>query len=197
MPENAVATTAVEVLDFWFGAPDSALRGRRRKEWFTKSDDFDRAVTARFLRLHTRAAAGELAAWSETPHGLLAFIILCDQLPRNMFRNTARAFFTDAQALAAAQAMLARGWDQQLAPITRWFIYLPFEHAEEIELQAQSLRLFGELAREPELADTLEWARKHEAVIARFGRFPHRNAILGRVSTPEEAAFLQQPGSSF
>ena len=122
---------------------------------------------------------------------------MLDQLPRNMYRDDARAFASDAQALAAAQRMVGAGWDKQLAPLERWFAYLPFEHAEDLAMQERALELFGDLARDAAYADTLEWARKHHAVIARFGRFPHRNEILGRASTAEELAFLAQPGSRF
>ncbi len=189
--------TPPDVLDFWFGAFGSPERGTPRAAWFKKSDAFDQEVRARFLAVHELAAGGKLAAWDETPHALLAFIIVCDQFPRNMFRNDPRAFATDAQALAAAQRMVERGWDMQLAPIERQFVYLPFEHAEDAAMQQRSLDLFGRLADDPALADLAEWARKHADVIARFGRFPHRNAILGRASMPEETEFLKQPGSSF
>jgi uncharacterized protein (DUF924 family) len=143
------------------------------------------------------AADGRLAAWNESPLALLALIIVCDQFPRNMFRNDPRAFATDAQALAAAQLMVERGWDMRLAPIERQFAYLPFEHAEDLSMQQRSLELFERVTEDPALAEIPVWARKHFDVVARFGRFPHRNAILGRASTPEEIEFLQQPGSSF
>lgn len=123
--------------------------------------------------------------------------MVLDQFPRNLFRDDARAFATDARALACAGSMVGRGWDRALAPLERWFAYLPFEHAEDPAQQERALALFGELAGEADCADTLEWARRHHAVIARFGRFPHRNAALGRTSTAEELAFLQAPGSRF
>jgi uncharacterized protein (DUF924 family) len=185
------------VLDFWFGAPGTPAHGQRRAEWFRKSDAFDAGVRARFLALYESAAAGGLSAWVSAPRSLLALIVVLDQFPRNMFRDQPRAFATDAQALAAAQRMVADGWDRQLSPLERSFVYLPFEHAEDLAMQARALELFGALADEPVVGDVLEWARKHHAVIVRFGRFPHRNAILGRASTPEELAFLAQPGSSF
>ena len=189
--------TPEDVLAFWFGAPASAERGEPREVWFKKSDVFDQDVRRRFSALHALAADGRLAAWDRTPHALLALIIVCDQFPRNMFRHDPRAFATDARARAAAQNMVERGWDMQLASIERTFVYLPFEHAEDEAMQQRSLELFARLAEDPALADLPVWARKHAGIIARFGRFPHRNAILGRESTPEEIEFLRQPGSSF
>lgn len=185
------------VLDFWFGGADSTQRGARREVWFKQSEAFDQAVRDRFLRLYERSERGELTAWEDALHSLLALIIVQDQFPRDMFRNSARAFATDRQALAATELMVGRGWDNRLEPVERWFVYMPYEHAEDLAMQERSLELFARLAEHPGLADVLEWARKHHAVIARFGRFPHRNAMLGRVSTPEELEFLAQPGSSF
>lgn len=186
-----------EVLDFWFGEPGSAQAGQRRPEWFRKSDAFDAAVRERFLATYERAAVGGLAGWDDGARALLALIVVLDQFPRNMFRGSARAFATDDHALAAAQRMVDRGWDVQLAPLERQFAYLPFEHAENPAAQERSLQLFGALAVDPAHADLLEWARKHSVIIERFGRFPHRNEVLGRASTPEELEFLRQPGSTF
>jgi len=185
------------VLDFWFGAPGSPERGRPRDVWFKQSDEFDREVRDRFADLYERAAAGGLADWDGAPQSLLALIVVLDQFPRNMFRNDPRAFATDATALAAAGRMVARGWDRELAPIERSFAYLPYEHAENLDMQERALELFGRLADDAGLTDSLEWARKHHAVIARFGRFPHRNAVLVRRSTPAEIDFLALPGSAF
>jgi uncharacterized protein (DUF924 family) len=154
-------------------------------------------VRERFLGTHERAAAGDMAGWQAEPRSLLALIVVLDQFPRNIFRGTARAFATDARALAAAQRMVAANWDQGLLPVERMFVYLPFEHAEDAAMQARALELFDGLAASPEVGDVIDYARRHQAVIARFGRFPHRNEILGRVSTPEELEFLSQPGSSF
>ena len=185
------------VLDFWFGVPGSPEHGKPREIWFKKSDAFDRTVRERFLSLYEQAAQGALAHWDSAPRALLALIIVLDQFPRNMFRNEPRAFATDSQALAAAERMVARGWDRELTPIERSFAYLPYEHAENLAMQERALELFGRLAQDAGLAEPLDWARKHHAVIARFGRFPHRNAALGRASTAEEVEFLAQPGSSF
>ena len=180
------------VLDFWLGAPDSRERGRPRKAWFRKSDEFDREIRERFLALWEEASRGGLGNWDTTPLAALALVVVLDQFPRNMFRGDARAFSSDARALAAASAAVDRGFDRPLLPHERTFFYLPFEHAEDLAAQRRSLELFG--AFDP---DNLEWARRHHAVVERFGRFPHRNAVLGRRSTPEEIEFLKLPGSSF
>ncbi|MEQ1776360.1 MAG: DUF924 family protein [Burkholderiales bacterium] len=184
---------AYEVLDFWFGAPGSVQYGKSRVEWFKKSGDFDALIRERFFRLHEQAVAGQLAQWHESPLTLLALIIVFDQFPRNMYRDSRQAFATDAMALESARRLVTLRWDPRLNSVERSFVYLPFEHAEAIEAQRTSLRLFGELGR----ADLLEWAQKHYDIIERFGRFPHRNALLGRESTPEEIEFLKQPGSRF
>jgi uncharacterized protein (DUF924 family) len=149
-------------------------------------------VRRRFLPLWEQAARGELDRWRSAPLASLALIVVLDQFPRNMFRGTARAFASDALALAAARSALERSFDRLLSREERTFVYLPFEHAEDLAAQRRSLALFRAL--DP---DDMEYARRHYEIIARFGRFPHRNAILGRESTPEEADFLKQPGSSF
>jgi uncharacterized protein (DUF924 family) len=186
-----------EVLDFWFGAPGTAAYGQARKAWFVKKPAFDAQVRERFLGLHAQGLAGGLAPWQESAQSLLALIILLDQFSRNMFRGQPESFAGDPQALAAARLMVARGWDAPLLPVLRGFVYLPYEHAEDAAAQEESLRLFGTLPMGAERDDLLQWARKHHEVIRRFGRFPHRNRILGRISTPEEQAFLKQPGSRF
>ena len=187
------STAAHEVLDFWFGAPGSVHYGKPRAEWFRKSDDFDARIRSRFQHVHEQAAAHQLAHWRSSPLTLLASILVLDQFPRNMFRESRRAFATDAMALDCARRMTAMRWNQRLNPIERGFVYLPFEHAEDIESQRTSLHLYSELGR----ADLLEWAQKHYDVVKRFGRFPHRNALMGRESTADEADFLKQPGSRF
>ena len=192
-----MAAEAQAVLDFWFGAAGSPQAGQRRPEWFRKSGAFDASIRERFLATYEEAAAGRLARWDASARELLALIAALDQFPRNMFRGTPRAFATDPQALAAAERMVARGWDIELAPLERSFAYLPFEHAENPAAQERSMALFGALAQDATYADLLEWARKHYVIVQRFGRFPHRNVILGRVSTPEEIEFLAQPGSVF
>jgi len=186
-----------EVLDFWFGAPGSEDHGRQRKEWFVKDAAFDAQIRERFAALHGRAHAGELKHWDASPEGLLALIVVLDQFSRNMYRDTPQSFASDAQALAAARKMVERGWDMDLPPVLRSFVYLPYEHSENLVTQDEALRLFQRVLEDPALADLPEWARKHREVVRRFGRFPHRNAILGRESTPEEEEFLREPGSRF
>jgi len=188
------------VLDFWFGAPDTPEHGQPRAAWFKKSDAFDAEIRARFLPLYEAAARGEKETWARDAHGTLALIVVLDQFPRNLFREgreAARAYDTDPQALALARGLVASGADRKLSTVERWFAYLPFEHAEELGAQREALRLFTQLKEETGLAHALPWAQKHYDVIARFGRFPHRNAMLGRASTDAEAEFLKEPGSRF
>ncbi len=186
---------AAEVLLFWFGGPGE--RGKAQKRWFEKSDAFDRQTRERFLELYEAAAAGHLVRWQEQPHDCLALIVLLDQFPRNMFRGTPRAFAADALALEAARHALAQGHDKVLLPVERLFTYLPFEHSETLEDQERACELMQPLEAFRETEGVYRYAVAHRDIIRRFGRFPHRNAILGRPSTPEELAFLKQPGSSF
>jgi uncharacterized protein (DUF924 family) len=186
-----------EVLDFWFGAPDSPERGRPRSCWFAKSEAFDGQIRSNFAGLYRRAAGGDLAGWERTPLAALALAVLLDQFPRNMFRGTAQAFAADGRALGTARLIVERGFDTVLRPVERWFVYLPFEHAEDIAVQRRSIALFRALESDPDSAGTVDYARRHYDIIARFGRFPHRNDVLGRRSTPEESLFLLQPGSGF
>jgi uncharacterized protein (DUF924 family) len=194
---------AAAVLDFWFGAEDLP-----RKVWFRRSDAFDAAVRERFGDLLERALRGELdAAWHADRDGLLAGIVLLDQLTRNAFRGTPRAFAGDPAAQALARRLVDTGLDAAppcWSPLRRQFALLPFEHAEDLALQDESVRRFRALAAEAEggphaasLREALDYAERHREVIRRFGRFPHRNEILGRASRPEEIEFLRQPGSRF
>jgi uncharacterized protein (DUF924 family) len=193
-----VVEQAEAVLDFWFGPPGSAEFGLARPAWFAKDDAFDAEIRARFGALIERALRGELDAWAAAARPALAQIILLDQFTRNAFRGTPRAFAGDARALAAASAMVGARQDETLPPFMRGFVYLPFEHAESMAMQDEAVRLFGRLAGDsPEQAGMLDYAHRHRTVIERFGRFPHRNEILGRRSTAEEIAFLRQPGSGF
>ena len=185
------------ILDFWFGAPASGERGHSRAIWFKKDATFDAALRTRFGAVHAEAAAGRVSAWEGAPEPALALIIVLDQFSRNLFRGAPASFACDEAALGLATCMVAKGWDGALLPVMRSFVYLPFEHSENPISQDEAVRLFALLAREPGMADPLVWAEKHRDIIRRFGRFPHRNAILGRVSTPEEIEFLKQPGSSF
>jgi uncharacterized protein (DUF924 family) len=184
------------LLTFWFGR-GTAEYLRPRAAWFTKDATFDAEVRARFLPDWDRASRGELAAWADEPARCLAYIILCDQVPRNVFRGDAKAFSTDPLARDAARRAVDRGDDRTLAPVQRWFVYLPFEHSESLDDQRTAVALFEQLRDDPASAVAIDYARRHLEIIERFGRFPHRNAALGRASTPEEEAFLLTPGSSF
>lgn len=179
--------------EFWFGAPGSPDHGRNREAWFKADDAFDAEIRAQFLDDFESAARGDLDSMAEGSVGALALIILLDQFPRNMFRGSARAFATDPKALSIADATVARGLDQALTDIERAFVYLPFEHSERLADQDRSVALYEALGD----AESLDYAVQHRVIIERFGRFPHRNAVLGRESTPEEEAFLEEPGSSF
>jgi uncharacterized protein (DUF924 family) len=196
---STIATMKTEpsdVLEFWFGSgPDYAPRD----EWFRKDEAFDAQIRARFGTAIEAALAGGLLEWDATPTGRLARIVVLDQFTRNAFRGTPRAFAGDAQALAAAQALVDAGLDQGLHAVWRGFAYLPFEHAESLPMQDRSVQLFAALAEgsASQFGGYLDYAHRHRDVIRRFGRFPHRNAVLGRPSTPDELAYLAQPGSGF
>lgn len=186
-----------EILDFWFGSPESVDYGKERSHWFIKNLEFDQQLGDRFLQDYEQAARGELDYFQASPLGCLALILLLDQFPRNMFRGTPKSFVTDAKALSVAKNAVSNGCDRSLLPVQRWFIYLPFEHSENLADQEQSVELFATLADDSASANTIDYALRHKAVIERFGRFPHRNQILGRETTTAEAEFLKQPGSSF
>jgi len=195
---DAIDPHAQAVLDFWFGAPDSPDYGQMRKIWFRKDAAFDALLCERFGALIEAGKAGALDAWTATPCGTLALVIVLDQFPRNCHRGSALAFAGDEKALALAQRLVAAGADRQLPTrCHRVFAYMPFEHSESMDAQRESLRLFGELAHEPDCASFHDYAVRHAWVIERFGRFPHRNEALSRVSTDAERAFLRERGSSF
>jgi uncharacterized protein (DUF924 family) len=195
--EAIMVATWSEVLEFWFGPPDAPGYGEPRDAWFVKSAEFDAEVRDRFVGAWVAAAQHQLDDWLEARDSALAMIIVLDQFPRNMFRASAKAFVADRQAQAVAERVVARGWDRELKPAQRWFVYLPFEHAESLAMQERSVALFETLRDHPGSASAIDYAHRHHDVIRRFGRFPHRNAILGRDSTPAELEFLKQPGSSF
>lgn len=186
-----------DILSFWFGSPDEPGFGKPQKSWFTKDPQFDLSIRSRFEGDYEKAARGELNPWKDAPHSCLALILLLDQFPRNLFRGLPQAFATDAQALEVAQWAIDRHFDRGLLPVERWFIYLPFEHSEDLACQHQSIALFQQLESDADSASAIDYAIRHSQIIERFGRFPHRNPILGRESTPEEVAFLEEPGSSF
>lgn len=181
------------ILDFWFGVPGSPGYGAARDIWFEADDGFDDDVRRRFAADLERAAAGMHDGMAGEAEGALALTILLDQFPRNIHRGTPGAFAFDGKALAVARRALDAGHDRALAPFQRPFLYLPFEHSEDLADQDRAVALFRVLGDEK----GLDFAIRHRDVIARFGRFPHRNAILGRQSAPEEVAFLSQPGLAF
>jgi uncharacterized protein (DUF924 family) len=183
---NEATMSHQTVLDFWFEEIEPA-------RWWQKSPEFDRVVAARFGALRDAAARCELSAWRATPDGRLAEIVLLDQFSRNIHRDRPEAFACDGLALALAQHAVALQADAALAPPRRAFLYMPYMHSESPLIHAEALRLFDQ----PGLERTLEFERRHKAVIDRFGRYPHRNAILGRMSTSDETAFLATPGASF
>jgi uncharacterized protein (DUF924 family) len=173
---------AAEIVSFWRAA------GPRR--WFEKDDDFDRTIRSRFLATHEAAARDEFAAFEESAEGALALVVLLDQFPRNMFRGSARAFATDPLARTVADRALARGFDQSTDETMRQFFYLPFMHSEQMADQDRCVRLYAALGD----AELLRFAAEHRGIVARFGRFPHRNRLLGRATTPAEQEFLHGGG---
>ncbi|MEX2650045.1 MAG: DUF924 family protein [Alphaproteobacteria bacterium] len=185
------------VLDFWFGAPEAEDYGANRPPWFAKDDAFDRAIRDRFAALHERLQDGAMAELVVDPDAALALIVALDQFPRNMFRGSPRMYASDERARALATAAVGAGIDRLLVPVERWFVYLPLEHSERLDDQERALGLIGDLAWHEPSRKAFESAGRHHAIVARFGRFPHRNAVLGRASTAEEEAFLMMPGSSF
>jgi uncharacterized protein (DUF924 family) len=193
------------ILHFWFGSdPDDGVVAKEKSAlWWSKNPEVDGEIRQRFESSMKRAAAGELSDWQSTSRGRLAFILLTDQFPRNIYRDSPRAFAQDSKALACSLEGIQQGMDLKLRPIERIFFYLPLEHSESLEHQEQSVKYFGELfsivspEHKPIFEEYLNFAVRHRDIVARFGRFPHRNKILGRESTPEEIAFLAEPGSSF
>ena len=185
-----------QVLDFWFSERVQVL-------CFERDEAFDAELRAEFGEAVAKAQAGGFEDWRATPQGALALVILIDQMSRNIYRGSPQAFAGDARALAIAQQMVDAGFDRGCTFAQRRFIYLPFSHSEDPKVQKQALKLFGTLAVEcaeehnVDGAEQLFYAARHAEIIFRFGRYPHRNAVLGRVSTPEEEAFLKQPMSSF
>ena len=186
---------APEMLRFWFG--DGADYGKVHKRWFEKDPTFDALVTKHYQKLHQEMLEGGHRDWLDEPRPCLARILVLDQFPRHIYRGSALAFSTDALALEAANHLVGRGWDRELLPVERMFAYLPFEHSESLADQERACELCKALDAFPETADTHRWAIAHRDIVRRFGRFPHRNAALGRASTPEEIEFLKQPGSGF
>jgi uncharacterized protein (DUF924 family) len=189
--QNAAAG-AEKVLRFWFADGSDSKESMWLSRWFFPTPEFDRLCTTRFLASYEDAAHGRLEEWKNQPHSCLALVLLLDQFPRNMFRDTARAFATDAKARELTRHAIASGFDRDLSPIMRMFLYLPLEHSENLGDQLESVRLNSALAAEnPDLAEIRKHAEQHLEVIQRFGRFPGRNDALGRQSTQEEVNFLK------
>ena len=178
--------TNEDILHLWFEEIDPGL-------WWKKDESFDQLIIDRFSSIHEKAIQGELFEWRLTAKGSLAEIIILDQFSRNMFRDTARAFAYDGMALILSQAAIARELDNDLTPVENSFLYMPFMHSESALIHKLALRLYEKNG----IQNNLDFEIKHKAIIDRFGRYPHRNAILGRESTPEEVEFLKQPGSGF
>ena len=188
LPDRARA-----LLDFWFGPPGDPAREQHREIWFKATEEFDAALRREFLADYEAAAGGALRAWEASAEGALALVLLLDQVPRNIFRETPRAYAADSAARAVADRALERGFDQLVAPAWRIFFYMPLHHSEDIGDQQRSAALFESLPRNPDRRGSLRrYGQPYLQVIERFGRFPHRNEILGRQSTPEEIAFLAE-----
>lgn len=176
----------LDIIEFWFSELQPA-------QWWQKDPDFDAMIKERFGDIHGQATAGELFEWRDTPMGSLAEVIILDQFSRNIYRDKPQAFAYDPLAVAVAQFAISKGFDQDLSPTERNFLYMPFMHSESKLIHQQAVKLFKSNGN----GDTLEFELKHKAIIDRFGRYPHRNEILGRTSSSEELEFLTQPNSSF
>ena len=206
-PNNTSLATPDDVLAFWLGTarPSNAQALAIKQQWFTKSDAFDARIKAQFEPTVQAAMAGQLDGWADDAWSCLALLIVLDQFTRNIYRGTPQSFAGDAKALALAQRAMAQGLDQQLPAVTRIFVYLPLEHAEDLAQQARSVEAFTRLAEDNTspadvhefLVGTLDYAHRHQVVIQQFGRFPHRNAVVGRASTAQELEYLAQPGAGF
>lgn len=185
------------VLDFWFAKQDERGRPQYRDLWFSKDPGFDEEILARFYNFYLAGTAGFLKSWEETPKTALALILLFDQFPRNMFRGTALAYATDHLAQEICRKMLAKGWHKKMHPIERLFIYLPLEHSEDRFHQNLSVALMKTLMDRDKMTTVYSYALLHKMIIDKFGRFPHRNEVLGRISTEEEKAFLKENSNMF
>ncbi len=185
------------ILLFWFGRPDAEGRYSSREAWWQKDPAFDEEIRSRYLTPYGRAVTGELDPMAQTAEGALALILLLDQFPRNMFRGDPACYASDEQARTIATQALDAGFDQTMPAVWRQFIYMPFEHSEHLADQDLSVSLFESLPKQPGRVKAVASAHRHQEIVALFGRFPHRNEILGRDSTPEELEFLKQPNSSF
>lgn len=196
-PDSEDLDRARDVLRFWFAGPDGSEAGTVRTQWFAKDDAFDARIAERFGALVAAAVAGRCDTWGHDRGCAPALVIVLDQFTRNVYRDTPRMFVGDARALDVARRIVGQRWDEAYDALLRWFCYMPFEHSESLDDQNESLRLFAALRDDPLAGGAWRWAVRHHEIIERFGRFPHRNAILGRQSTSEELEFLKEPGSSF
>lgn len=190
---------ADEILSFWFGQlqDNKQYYDERRRLWFAAEATIDQDIKDRFYADYEQAVSPQLNDWRTTPRTALALILLYDQFPRNMFRGDPRAFATDAHAREVTQVLLTNSGDLRLRPVERMFVYMPLMHSEDVAHQRQSVQLFQQLAQDDPHINSISYAERHLEIIERFGRFPHRNTVLRRTSTPEEIAFLHQPDSSF
>ena len=188
---------AGKVLDFWFGREGDPVYGQFRNEWFRKDPAFDARVTEQFADLYEEAAVGNLDGWRDDAESCLALVLVLDQFPRNMFRGDERTHAEDDRALGASEYAVEHALDRELPAFQRMFLYMPFMHSESVEDQRRSVELFERLAGEEGAPDVVSYAVAHRDIVERFGRFPHRNEILGRETTPEEAVFLTKEGASF
>ena len=195
-----------EVNSFWFGELDEngIEAPQRAQSWFRKSDEFDAEIRHRFLEVYKKAKDDQLLSWETKAKSALALVIVLDQFPRNMFRDSAKAFATDSHALKISQSAISKGFDGKLPFVQKYFLYMPFMHSEDLSVQRQSLELFQSLIDQSEsekdrarYEDIFTYAERHYKIIEQFGRYPHRNEVLGRESTQEEVQFLKTPGSSF
>ncbi|HEY5925777.1 MAG TPA: DUF924 family protein [Kofleriaceae bacterium] len=189
-----------DVLAFWFGDEPTPTDATMRR-WFMRDAAFDAQIRERFGDLHAKAVAGGLTDWLGSARGTLALLIVIDQFSRNLYRDDPRAFAQDGRALAIARELWGSGRARELTPLERMFVLMPYQHSEDLAMQREGIAEYEKLAAEPGappmLKMALDFARKHAEIIERFGRFPHRNEVLGRETTPEERAFLEQPGSRF
>lgn len=186
-----------EVLEFWFGREGEEGYGEYREAWFTRDTELDNEIRDRFEDVYKEAAAGKLESWKSEARSCLALIISLDQFPRNMFRGDPKTYAMDEKARETSRYAVEHAYDRELPQYGRLFVYLPFMHSEDVEDQRFSVELFRGLAAETGSDDLLGYAVRHKEIVERFGRFPHRNEVLGRSTTPEEAGFLREPGSSF
>jgi len=192
---GALPPRAQALLEFWFGPPGDPARETHRDIWFKSTAEHDALLERLFLGDHEQAACGALAAWESVPESALALLLLLDQIPRNIFRGTPQAYATDAPARAGADRAMAKGFDAMVPPTWRKFFYMPLHHSENADDQRRAIELMQAVPNDPARADNIRYAGRYLDIIERFGRFPHRNAVLGRVSTPEEIAFLEEPES--